>query len=568
MRIWIESSYKNVFQDALCNSWSDFEAELTMAQNERESFQILMRADQNFIIRSVIFFDLKSAGGNIIKGENLSYGFVEYEYLSRNSKESEEKAWVRKAPGYFPDPISNSRSISVNPKVTQPIWVTLYTPKDTIPDTYEGEIKINTSLGEFFVNIKAEVCPVIIPDACESKFKFIVWQQILSTTIYREYGYKKYTKEWWEVVSDIADKMAENRINDLYVSTQNLLLDGGTYIDENGNYVFNWSKFDEYIEFFRKRNIFKILIGDHLTSCDYRTLTHPLVLIKSDENGKLVVDIERDWANETSVHWLNEFLPALEKHLEELGVIDIWYQHIGDECFTEEQMRNYIFLCKKMQELCPKIKYGDAVMDVKHADEQVNLGVKFLAPLEDSFEKDIEYYKAKKAEGIEMFPYSCCGPIGDWFKSFIDLPCYMIRSFIWRIFSTGSDGYLLWSLNYWDNCALGENDNLKIDETEFKGDEMLIHPDPYSNKVKSSIRLNNIRDGAEEFELLSILKEKDPEYALSLAEKIVKHCNGNYLRDTKQMAEIRKELVYAASGKINSDKKAIIDERVLAGKID
>jgi hypothetical protein len=221
----------------------DFEAELTMAQNERESFQILMRADQNFIIRSVIFSDLKSAGGNIIKGENLSYGFVEYEYLSRNSKETEEKAWVRKAPGYFPDPISNSRSISVNPKVTQPIWVTLYTPKDTIPDTYEGEIKINTSLGEFFVNIKAEVCPVIIPDACESKFKFIIWQQILSTTIYREYGYKKYTKEWWEVVSDIADKMAENRINDLYVNTQNLLLDGGTYIDENGNYVFNWSKF-------------------------------------------------------------------------------------------------------------------------------------------------------------------------------------------------------------------------------------------------------------------------------------------------------------------------------------
>ena len=144
----------------------------------------------------------------------------------------------------------------------------------------------------------------------------------------------------------------------------------------------------------------------------------------------------------------------------------------------------------------------------------------------------------------------------------------MIRSFIWRIFSTGSDGYLLWSLNYWNNCALGENDNLKIDETEFKGDEMLIHPDPYSNKVKSSIRLNNIRDGAEEFELLSILKEKDHEYALSLAEKIVKHCNGNYLRDTKQMAEIRKELIYAASGKFNSDKKAIIDERVLAGKID
>ena len=88
MKIWVQSPYKNVFRDEISNSWDDTEYSLVMAKNERESFQILLRSDHNFNINSVTFSDLSSSEGNKISSDNLSYGFVEYEYLSKNSKET------------------------------------------------------------------------------------------------------------------------------------------------------------------------------------------------------------------------------------------------------------------------------------------------------------------------------------------------------------------------------------------------------------------------------------------------------------------------------------------------
>lgn len=578
MKIWVQSPYKNIFRDEVPGIWDDTEFSLVMAKNERESFQILLRSDHNFNINSVTFSDLSSSEGNKISSDNLSYGFVEYEYLGKNSKETEESALIRKAPGFFPDPISNNRGISVNQKETQAIWVSLYAPKDATPALYKAFATVHTNMGDFKAKFTAEICNVTIPDPENSEFTFLLWQQYINEhsnestripPIFREYGYKRFTKEWWELVDDIGRRMYESRINDLFVDTQILLLDGGTYIDEEGHYHFNFSKFDEFIDFFRSKYPFKILVGSHLTTCNYRNLTHPLLLIKPDKNNELQVLAEEKWDNELSVHWLNEFLPALQSHLEEKGLLDIWYQHIGDECFTEEQIRNHKFLCKKMAELAPKIKYGDAVMSVKVSEEQLASGAKFLVPLVEPWENNLEYYKAKKNEGIEVYPYTCCGPIGDWLKCFIDLPQWSIRSLIWRIYSAGFNGYLLWSFFFWSHIGLSENQNAPVDECEFKGDDRLLHPDITGNRVRSSIRLNAIRDGAEDFELLKILEKKNPELSRELSEKIVRKCVKDYSRDIKLMKEVRDKLVRLAAGKDSeSEIKGSIDTRFIAGKID
>ena len=300
MRVWVESSLKNVFKDTVYDSWSNESYEFVMAKNEREAFQILLRSDHEFVIRSVMFSDVVW-GEHVILAENLSYGYVEYEYVSANSRFVSKEDAIRVAPGWYPDPISNMRSIKVAAKETQPIWITLYTPKDTVPGYYSGMVTVHTNLGEYKVNFTAEVCDVTIPDPENAAFQFLIWQQMLNshtsvssrpTPIFREYGYARWTPEWWEVVEDIADKMKKNRINDLWVETPTLLLDGGSTVDEVGNYTFNWSKFDEYIEYFLKRGGIKILIGCHITTCYYRTLEHPLLMLKRNDTGEMCVDME------------------------------------------------------------------------------------------------------------------------------------------------------------------------------------------------------------------------------------------------------------------------------------
>lgn len=576
MRVWVESSLKNVFRDAMYDNWSDDSYEFVMAKNEREAFQILLREDHEFCIHSVTFSDAL-CGDHIIPAENLSYGYVEYEYISANSRYVSKEDAIRVAPGYFPDAISNSRSWKVSAKETQPIWITLYTPKDTVPGLYTGHVTVHTSVGDFQVNYTAEVCNVTIPDPENAAFQFLIWQQIINshgsvssrpTPIFREYGYDRWTPEWWEVVEDIADKMYKNRINNLWVETPTLLLDGGSYIDEDGNYVFNWSRFDEYIEYFLKRGGIKILVGSHITTCYYRTLEHPLLMLKRNAAGEMCVDMEFDYTGSAATHWLHQYLPALMQHLQEKGWIDMWYQHVGDECFTEEQIRNYQVITNIMRQCCPEIRYGDAVMDVKSSQQQVDMGVKFMVPLEETWEKNIDYYTSLQQQGVEVFPYTCCGPIGSWPKCFIDLPVWNIRTLIWRIFGTNSHGYLCWSMNYWDHFSCTEHQKTTVDEWEYKGDNGVIYPDPNSNRVRSSIRMEVNRDGAEDFELLTILKKHDPAHAKALADRIAKDCKDQYCRDIKEMINARKELVRAASQVEIGNAEKAIDPRVLAGFID
>ena len=146
MRVWVESSLKNVFRDAMYDSWSEDAFELVMAKNEREAFQILLRSDHELVINSVTFSDAV-CGKNVIAAENLSYGYVEYEYISANSRFVSKEDAVRVAPGWFPDPISNARSIKVVAKETQPVWITMYTPKDTEPGLYHGVVTVHTNMG-------------------------------------------------------------------------------------------------------------------------------------------------------------------------------------------------------------------------------------------------------------------------------------------------------------------------------------------------------------------------------------------------------------------------------------
>ncbi len=576
MRVWVESSFKNVFRNEQYGPWSDDGYEMVMAKNERESFQILLRCDHDFVIHSVTFSDLLGEKGKVDRSY-FSYGYVEYEYLPENSHYVSAKDAVRTAPGWFPDAISNQRSYHVERKETQPIWITLYFPKEAEAGDYCGTITVHTNMGDYPVSLKVELCDVTIPDPDQAEFRFMIWQQIIDahgspssrpTPIYREYGYKRWTPEWWEVVSDIADKMHSHRVNDLFVATQTLLLDGGSTLDEDGNYHFVWDKFDEYIEYFLKLGFIRTLIGCHLTGCYYRTLEHPVLMLMRDAEGKMCVDYEHDWEGEAAQKWMRQFLPALVEHLTKKNWIGMWYQHLGDECFTEEQMRNYSFISGELRKY-PTLRFGDAVMDIKHVREQAEMGIGFVVPILETWEPNLEYFKELEAKGIEVYPYYCCGPIGSWTKCFIDLPAWSIRTLIWRLYGAGVKGYLCWSMNYWDNTALTEFQNFEEGEAEYKGDSRVLYPDPYQNKVRSSIRFELIRDGAEDFELLTILGKRDPEYAKKLADKIAINCNDGYSRDIKQMIAVRKELVRAAANvQIANENTKAIDPKVIAGFIE
>ncbi|GIP32663.1 glycoside hydrolase domain-containing protein [Paenibacillus sp. J2TS4] len=295
VEVWTESSLKNVFKDDAKPEKANTSIEWIAAKNEYESAQIVLRSNEPFDIHSVQFSDLVS-GSEAIGTQHLKYNFVDYVYISGNSK-IDPSSMVRSGAGDYPDPLLNAASIKVPARTTQPIWVTVYVPETAAAGSYIGTAAVNTSLGTIEVPIYLEVADVEIPDSKDGAFHITNWawtagrlySNDADDAVFKQYGYPRYSQQWWNLMDIFAESMKEHRINTLLVPTYNLLKDGpGTRIDENGGYIFDWSKFDEYVQFFIDKGVIKRLEGAHLAYQSSVYKQFRIVTLVEDKRVRLV----------------------------------------------------------------------------------------------------------------------------------------------------------------------------------------------------------------------------------------------------------------------------------------
>ena len=335
---WVESSYVNVFRDFTIEEDDARNANFVTAKNEYESVQIVLRSSKTFTIEDVQFTDL-TCGSNTIDKSNLKYNYVEYVRAVFNSPNVAESSMIREAPESFPDALSNEKTVEVEALDAQPIWVTLYVPKTTEAGTYTGKVTVVTNKGNIDVPVNAEVNDVVVPDAGsdESQYDIIFWQMIIgagfgktyadshaSDIMVKTFGCERWTDEWWKIVGNIADVMKENRLNTLYIPTVQLLLDGGSVRNEDGTWTFNFSKFDEYIQFFLDRGVVNRFMG-------YMMMTggNTNCIIREADGRSCTGTIKFDSADSDA--WFDAYLPALYEHLHEKGWDTRWTQCLRDE---------------------------------------------------------------------------------------------------------------------------------------------------------------------------------------------------------------------------------------------
>ena len=553
MMIWTRSSYENVFQDTpMPWVYAEKEYDLVMAKNERESFQIMVRSEDSFTIRSVTFADM-TCGSNKIEASNISYGFVEYVFSSNNTEGVAEECLVRKAPAWYPDPISNDRSVEVSARTTQPIWITVYIPKDAVPGMYQSCATVHTSQGDFDVKFRVEVCDVTIPDSDEAALIYSHHQQMLSNfwmpkesdSIYHTYGFERWSKPWWDVIEDIARQMRAHRHNTLFVNLHQLLLDGGSTVDENGIYTFNWSKVDEYVDYFLDNHVIKWVNCIHLTTIELKDYFYMTFLLERDAQGNMVLGGE-PCESEAAENWLRQLLPALQAHVKERGWLDFWEMHVGDEPMNDVQKEQYKYVYTQMRKYAPEMMVCDAVCSLDGARWLAEYGVDIIVAIEDVYDKNHEFFEEALKKGTKLFLYNCCGPQGSWLNRFVDKPVWEMRTLGWLLYAWDIPCFYHWGYSFWNTWT--HNEMITIAEESHKGDHYTVYPDPHRNRIRSSIRYEANRDAAEDFELLTILGKRDPQYARELVARIAKDSHTNYTRDISLMIETRKELVRAAAG--------------------
>ena len=132
---------------------------------------------------------------------------------------------------------------------------------------------------------------------------------------------------------------------------------------------------------------------------------------------------------------------------------------------------------------------------------------------------DEDFLESRRALGEPVWLYVCCGPHPPFANFFIDQPAIDHRILFWQAWQKHATGLLYWRVNYWhgnlpgkpgDPCWPNVPWNMEKAGTyrdhKVNGDGWLIYPGP-DLKPYSCVRLENIRDGIEDYEYLWLLRD-------------------------------------------------------------
>ena len=275
---------------------------------------------------------------------------------------------------------------------------------------------------------------------------------------------------------------------------------------------------------------------------------------------------------------MKKYLTIVQDHLEEMGWLGRDYVYWFDEPNTE----NYPFVREGMEIIhrsAPKItrfitehRPGPDIMDVSEISCTV------IGQLDPDVIADLV------AKGREFWSYVCCCPKAPYLSLFIDHDAINMRMWLWLSYKYEMKGILVWSANYWNSSTASPENYLQNpweDPMSYtvgyglpsgkqngwgNGDGRFFYPpnrDPNNHSKKflegpvPCLRLENIRDGIEDYEFLLLL------------EKEIKNPTG---KNRKKIREAQKLLALPASlvtgpTDYNKDPQALIQYRIKVGEL-
>lgn len=203
----------------------------------------------------------------------------------------------------------------------------------------------------------------------------------------------------------------------------------------------------------------------------------------------------------------NEGLPFIEKFYKELnlfllenGYLDFCIFHVADEPF-DSSIREYEALADRIKRIIPTARFVDAVCTSSIKDYP-----DIPIPDEKRYEEDYSVF-AEIQKQREVWYYTCALPGGLYCNRLLDIPLIKTRIMYWGAAKYNLAGYLHWGFNCY---RLGQDPykNLcpqfsAVHEERYlpPGDTHLVYPGPEG--PYSSVRLEQIRKGIEDYELLT-----------------------------------------------------------------
>jgi hypothetical protein len=494
-------------------------------------------ASLQFVIRSK---DAIKGLTATVKGLKLSsqVRFVGYVKVNSFAKEA-AKDKINAPDSLYPDPLLEDAQIDVAANNSQPVWISVTVPLNAAPGIYKGKLVIEGNgnvheerdfeLQVFAVQLKKPEQQISIWPSTENPNLSLDKKLALLST---SKDFKPFTDPYWAMLKKMAEMMHQYYQNVIMVYSVHTMV---YTLDDKGKYTFDFTNFDKTISIFRDAGVNGRIEGSFLGGRESGWYGPFTFYYYAYVPGRGVVSRTGDLKNAALVNFYQQYIPALVAHLKEKKWYDDYYQHLADEPI-DQNSASYTAFYNFIKQLAPDLKTMEAVNSTKLPDIDV------VVPQLEYLKNNYEYYKRRISSGKEVWSYTCWLPQGEYANRFIELPLIKTRLLHWINFKYGMQGYLHWAYNNWSDNPLDHAGTKG--ESLPGGDKWVVYPK--KGGFLSSIRLEAMRDGIVDNELLKMLAAKNPKLSADIAASIVYNFD-SYQTNIVQFRKARTKILQALS---------------------
>ena len=414
----------------------------------------------------------------------------------------------------YPDIVSSKTAVHVPLHVAQSLWVCFRVGYDAPVGTHTVTVTVHTSLGDYGIDWKLTVYPVTLPEPKDSAFGHEYFLNPFGFFPKEPphkvppcepfYTHLRYDEGWWALMAEFARTLKTLRVNSLHVPVMTLLSDGGSKRLGATEWELNFGLFDRFVEHFLAHGSFRyVTMAAIIASVDGKRMQ------AIDENGGV------SWLEIFTPEceaWAKAFYSGIYKHFEEKGWLPMLQMRLQDEPHSTEFWKWAKDLCRVCM---PGVVCGEPLDTHTISRALVGYCDQYIPRIE-VYEEGKDYYLERQRAGEQVWCYSCCYPFEmGWMNKFIDLPPIYSRLMKWACFTHGISGFLHWGFNHWGRGLYGMDPDAR-----FKGDGFIVYPDAEHNGLMLSARGLNTIEGLQDWELLNLLRQKNPAAARAIAHRI------------------------------------------------
>jgi hypothetical protein len=196
---WVDSLVK-VFPNSLATT-PKLEMALAAARNGHTSLQVALRSESHRMIRVCVV--APRWGKTALKVQTYRVGTVK---VNSHPADTPLDEVVRSGVGPYPDPLFPlAKEISLEGSRTETIWISVFTPQDTRPGTYQGAVEIEAGKQKLKLPFRVEVFAATVPK--EQRLSVTNWLWFEQELMAKHYPQLKSDPDrYWRILENIGGR--------------------------------------------------------------------------------------------------------------------------------------------------------------------------------------------------------------------------------------------------------------------------------------------------------------------------------------------------------------------------